>query len=145
MQVRSYPAHRRNGATSSAYSEIGTAAMVHPDASLIVAPTVALLAPRIASLPGHLHTTPHIRGAIVASAIVGRTGDRLASAIVSAVVPIVPTVHHEVSAATVIYPDPIAVIAPAITLRTGRSASLVGHLHAAARIDRTGMPPAIVG
>src|SRR4051794_2610792 len=106
-------------AQSSAYSEISTAAMIDPDASLIVAPTVALLATRIASLPAHLHTAPYIRAAIVAAAIIGGAGDRLASAIVSAVVPIVPAVHHEVGTAAVVHPDAVAVIAPAIALRTG--------------------------
>jgi len=45
---------------SSAYGEIGAAAMIHPDALLIEAPAITLLAPRIASLPGHLHTAPYI-------------------------------------------------------------------------------------
>lgn len=56
---------------SSAHSEISAAAMIYPDASLIVAPAVALLATRIASLPGHLHATPYIRAAIMPPAIVG--------------------------------------------------------------------------
>jgi len=70
----------------SAYSEVGATAMVHPDAAAIVAPTVALLAPRITSLPGHLHTTAHIHRAGVSSTVVGRTAD-LAATPASAVIP----------------------------------------------------------
>jgi hypothetical protein len=80
----------------------------------------------------------------MASTIVRRAGDDLA-AIPTAIPSVVPTVHHEVGAATVVYPDALAVVAPAITLLAGCSAALIGHLHAAPRIDTAGMPSTIVG
>jgi hypothetical protein len=143
-RVRSHPAHRRNAA-SSAYSEIGAAAMVDPDASAIVAPTVALLAPRIASLPGHLHTALRIDRAGTASTVVGRAADLASAAIVSTIVRFIEAVHDEVRTATVIYPDASLIVAPTVALLAGGSAALIGHLHAAPCIDRTGMPSTVVG
>jgi len=73
-------------------------------------------------------------------AIIGGTGDGLA-----ATTPVVPSgVDREVRATSVIYPDAIAVISPAVALCAGGTAALVGHLHTAACIDGAVMPPAII-
>jgi hypothetical protein len=126
------------------HHEVGAAAMVYPDASLIVAPAIALLASRSAALIGHLHAASRIHRAGVPSTIVRRAGDDLA-AIPATIPSVVPTVHHEVGAATVVYPDALAVVSPAITFLAGCSAALIGHLHAAPRIDTAGMPSTVVG
>ena len=118
--------------------------MINPDASLIVAPAIALLALRSASLVHHLHTAVRIRRAKVSASVIGRAGDRLPSA-VGPVSVITPTVRNEVCPAAVIDPDAPLIVAPAISLLAARSAALVNHLHATARVRLTIMPTAVVG
>ena len=59
------------------YGEISTAAAIHPNASTVKTPAVALLAGRLAALSQQLHPASRIRRTIMPLAIIGRTRNAL--------------------------------------------------------------------
>jgi len=89
--------------------------MIHPDASLIESPAIALLAMRFTASIGYLHTAPCVRSAVVPVAIIGGASDGLAAS--TAVIP--ARVDREICAATMIDPDAVAVVTPTVALGAG--------------------------
>ncbi len=145
----------------SAQRKISPASTVYPDAALIVAPAVALLAGRPASLPHQSHPATGISLTILAVTVVGRAGNdvvdrtrrpdwrarsagsgritRTRSRAVSR------DSDKEVSSASAIHPYASAIVAPAIALLAGRAASLIHQAYAISCISCAVVSVAIVG
>jgi len=122
--------------------EVGPAPAVHPNAALIVAPAIALRAGRPAALIQQRHAAARIGIAIVPPSIVRGAGDCAAT---WAVIPTGPAAsNYKIRTASAIYPNPSAIIAPGRALRAGGTAALPDHLYAAARVDGTVVPAAVV-
>src|ERR1700736_2848458 len=115
--------------------------MVHPDPLTVIAPAVTLLAGRVAILLHHSHFSPRIHRARMPVHVIGRTRNRVA--LVRSFVPV--RVHRKICPASMVHPDPLTVIAPAITLLAGRVAILLHHPHFSPRIHRARMPVHVIG
>ena len=128
--------------TAAANREIRAAPAVHPNAALIVAPAVTLCAGRTTALIQQRHAAARVGIAIMPPSVVRGAGD---GASASAVIPAGTTAPNDkVGTAATIYPNASLIVAPGRALRAGRTAALPDHLHAAARIDGTVIPAAVV-
>jgi hypothetical protein len=124
--------------------EVGTAAVIDPDAAVIESPGISLRTGGTAALVHHLHlpAAAGLHGAVVTLTVIGGTGYGARSAIeiiaiaivVAIVVPIVRATGFkgEVSAAAVIDPDAAIIESPGISLSTRGAAALVDHFHVCA-------------
>ena len=139
--------------TAAAYQEFSAASLVYPYASLVIAPGLALHTGSAADLPRQLHSAADISVAIVAVLVVGVAANHLAVAVIAVVVAavvvaavvVITAANEEFGAASFIHPYASLVIAPGLTLHTGRAADLPRKLHAAAYAGIAIVAIAIVG
>jgi hypothetical protein len=153
-EVNFRPALRQRAVSQarSANDKVRTAAAIYPDATAIVSPAIALRASCIAALAHHLNAAARVGWTVISSAIVRRAGDGLATAWTSGTITgtarasgtIAAASDDKVRAAAAVYPDTTAIKSPGGTLDATRIAALAHHLDAAAGVDRTEVPSAIV-
>ena len=144
--------------------EVGPASVVHPNASFVGAPTITFGASRVAVLRQQSHSASRVKRTRVLSLIIGVARNRLRIPVVlpiAIVVPVVPVripiytgvlirvvsdvAHREISAASVIYPNPALIRAPTVAFGAGGVAVLRCHTHSASYVHGTGVSSHIVG
>ena len=126
--------------------EVGAAASVDPDHSIVVAPADALDAWRVAPLAGQLGPSAGIRGALGSAVAVRRAGQTPLAAATAATSAVGPShAGEEYSAASLIDPNPVVVLdAPADALLALVPAQLPLERDAVARVGRARIAPFVV-
>ena len=126
--------------------EVGAAASVDPDHSIVVAPAGALDAWCVAPLAGQLGPASGIRGAFGSAVAVRRAGQPPLAATAAATSTVGPShAGEEHSAASLIDPNPVVVLdAPADALLALVPAQLPLERNAVARVGRARIAPLVV-
>ena len=141
--------------------KVGSASVVHPNASFVGAPTVAFGASGVAVLRQQSYSASRVKRARVPSLIIGVARNRLRIPVVLPIAIVVPVripiytgvlirvvsdvAHREISAASVIYPNPAVIRAPTVAFGAGGVAALRCHTHSASYVHGTGVSSHIVG
>ena len=138
-------------AVAIAGGEFGAAAAVDPDAVVVPAPGLSLVAGGAAALVRESNTAAGIGIAVVSAAVVRGAIDGLSGAIVAppsaAVAPAVAVAVSggEFGAAAAVDPDTVVVPAPGLSLNAGRAAALTRELDAAAGVGVAIVTSTIIG
>ena len=132
----------RRAASAAACNELGTAATVDPDGTVVIAPGLSLDTGRAADLAGQADAAAGVGVAEVSLAIVGRASEILRTASAS---PVATVACNELGATAAVDPDGAVVIAPGLSLDTGRAADLAGQADAATGVGVAEVSFAVVG
>lgn len=127
--------------------ELGTAAMIYPDAVVVVSPTVAEPAGRLADLPRKLYSASCVRCTVLAGAEVGGAfqSAHIWGRVITVNRRLAPPCQREVGAAAVVHPNPATIVAPTITFAASRPAALSQHRRGACDVAVAIMSLAILG
>jgi hypothetical protein len=126
----------RASGTTSAIGEVGAAAAVDPETTVIDSPGLVADAGGAADLADELYVTTATDGTPVATTVVGGAGDGLLGRTSAAV--------DELCPATAVDPETPVVDSPGLIANTGGAADLASELNVAAATDGTPVTAAVV-
>ena len=125
-----------------------SAAAIYPDSLAIRTPRSVAFAGTAADLPSQGDPVARVRGTIVPAPVVRVATNRASVACVVTLVFVamltVAGTCRELSAAAMVHPHAIAIVAPGFIQPAGGAANLIHHSDSAANIDTAIVPPLIV-
>ena len=99
--------------------ELGSAAAVDPDASIVPAPGLSLIAGRAATLIDEAHAATGIHAAGLTPTVVGGAVDGAGAVAATPASPVSTVAYCEFSAAPPVNPDSVVIPAPGLSLYAG--------------------------